>query len=110
MRVPAGFNLPAVGEGIRAGRLHWGLHVLERMAQRGIARADVLTVLHEGEVVEEYLDDTPYPSALVLGFVAGRPLHVVVALDATGPDPYIITVYQPSPDKFELDWKTRRKR
>lgn len=80
------------------------------MARRGIARADVLGVLHGGEVVEEYLDDTPYPSALVLGFVASRPLHVVVALDANGPDAYIITVYEPSPDRFERDWKTRRKR
>ena len=79
------------------------------MVQRGIARGDVLGVLHGGEVVEEYLDDTPYPSALVLGFVASRPLHVVVALDANGPIVYIITVYEPSPEKFEPDWKTRRK-
>ena len=79
------------------------------MAQRGIARDAVLGVLHEGEVIEEYLDDTPFPSALVLGFVATRPLHVVIALDASGPEAYIITVYEPSPTKFEQDWKTRRR-
>lgn len=43
-----------------------------------------------------------------LGVVRGRPLHVVAALDAQGPDVYIITVYEPSPEKFEQDWKTRR--
>ena len=110
MTVPGAFDFAAVAQGIRQGRLHWGRHVLERMAQRDITRADVLTVLRGGELVEEYLDDDPYPSALVPGFVAGRPLHVVVALDVNGPDPYIITVYQPNPDKFESDWKTRRQR
>lgn len=81
MTAPDPFDLVLVAQGIQQGRLHWGLHVLERMAQRDIARADVLIVLREGEVIEEYLNDHPYPSALVHGFVAGRPLHVVVALD-----------------------------
>jgi hypothetical protein len=80
------------------------------MAEREIDRAAVLAVVYGGEVIEEYPDDSPCPSALVLGFVANRPLHVVVALDANGPDAYIITVYQPSPDKFEAGWRTRRKR
>lgn len=72
---------------------------------------EAITVhLEGGEVIEEYPDDTPFPSALILGFVSSGPLHVVAALDASGPDPYIITVYRPSPDKFEPDWKTRRKR
>jgi TusA-related sulfurtransferase len=104
------FDLAAVARGIRLGRHHWELHVLERMAEREIVRADVLAVLQGGEVIEVYPDDTPFPRALILGFVSNGPLHVVVALDASGPDPYIITVYQPSPDKFEPDWKTRRKR
>jgi hypothetical protein len=104
------FDLAAVAQSVRADRLHWGLHVLQRMVQRGITRDDVFATLRGGEVVEAYLDDTPYPSALVLGFVASRPLHVVVALDVNGPDSYIITAYEPGPDKFELDWKTRRKR
>jgi len=50
-----------------------------------------------------------YRSALLLGFAADRPLHVVVALDASGPSAHIITVYEPSPDQFEPDWRTRRK-
>ncbi len=61
-------------------------------------------------MIERYPDDTPYPSALVLGFVAARPLHVVVALDGAGPHAYIITVYEPHATRFEADWKTRRPR
>lgn len=93
---------------IRAGRATWRLHALRRMVERRIRRADVLDALERGEVIEDYPEDTPFPSALVLGFVGERPLHVVVAFDAAGQDAYIITVYEPSPDKFELDWRTRR--
>lgn len=70
------FDLAAIARGIRLGRHQRGLHVLERMAEREIVRADVLAVLHGGEVIEGYLDDTPFPSALILGFVPSGPLHV----------------------------------
>ena len=83
---------------------------MTRMQQRSITRADVLEGLREGEVIESYLDDVPYPSALILGFVRGLPVHIVVALDASGPEGHIITVYEPSPDEFEPDWRTRRPR
>ncbi|MGH7340031.1 MAG: DUF4258 domain-containing protein, partial [Candidatus Rokuibacteriota bacterium] len=43
------------------------------------------------------------PSALVLGFARGRPVHVVVALNPSVPEGHIITVYEPSPDEFEPD-------
>ena len=83
---------------------------MARMQERAITRADVLEVLREGQVIESYLDDLPYPSALVLGFVRGRPVHVVVALNSSVPEGHIITVYEPSPDEFEPDWRTRRAR
>lgn len=108
MTIPAAFDNAAVQAAILAGRLQWRLHVLQRMPERSIERSDVLAVLTAGETIEDYPDDTPYPSALVLGFVGSRPLHVVVALDIGGPDAYVVTVYEPSSDKFEADWKTRR--
>ena len=74
----------------------------------GLTRSDVRDVLRTGQVIENYSDDTPYPSALVLGFARGRPMHVVVALDMSTPEVHIITVYEPSPDEFEPDWRTRR--
>ena len=81
-----------------------------RMQQRAITRADVLEGLLEGEVIESYADDVPYPSALILAFVRGRPVHIVVALDSSVTEGHIITVYEPSPDEFEPDWRTRRPR
>lgn len=45
----------------------------------GVIRVDeVLGVLETGEIIEEYPQDRPYPSCLILGRTAeGRPLHVV---------------------------------
>jgi len=37
-------------------------------------------------------------------------MHVVAAMDEERDEAYIITVYEPTPDKFEADWKTRRRR
>ena len=45
-------------------------------------KSDVRHVLQTGEVIEEYPDDTPFPSYLILGFVGDRPFHVVVAVIA----------------------------
>lgn len=101
-------DLRRVREAIAAGRVTWSRHGVTRMQERGITREDVLAGLRGGEVIENYPDDVPYPSALVLGFVGGRPLHVVVALDIIAPEVHIITVYEPSPDEFEPDWRTRK--
>ena len=102
------FPLLAAIAAVQAGRVVWRAHVLRRMVERGINRSEVVGAVVTGEVIEEYTDDSPYPSALVLGFLEDRPLHVVVSFDESGPDTYIITAYEPSPDKFELDWRTRR--
>lgn len=46
------FNLEAIRFAIRRGRIEWQSHALERMAQRGILRAEVKEVLLKGEIIE----------------------------------------------------------
>jgi len=104
------FDLRRIREAVAVGRVAWSRHGVVRMQERGIARGDVIEALNGGEVIESYPDDVPYPSALVLGFAHGRPLHVVVALDTGTPEAHIITVYEPSPAEFKPDWRTRRPR
>ena len=54
------------------------------------------------ELLEEYPEDRPYPSCLLLGMTrSGRPLHLVAAIDETAPQVILITVYQPDPRKWE---------
>ena len=89
--------------------IEWRKHVLQKLAERGVAQADVLAVLLVGEKVRDYADDKPFPSALFLGYVGGRPFHVVAACDETCEQIFIITAYEPSLEIFEDDYRTKRK-
>ena len=60
-------------------RLIFRVHAIQRMYQRSIKLEDVQIILKTGEVIEEYPNDTPYPSRLILGWCGNRPLHTVVA-------------------------------
>lgn len=75
--------------------------------ERGIKRADVKNCIKNGEIIEEYPNDYPKPSCLILGVTLdNKALHVVVGHDSDYL--YIITAYYPTIDKFEEDHKTRR--
>ena len=62
----------------------------------------------DGEVIEVYPADRPYPSCLML-YVEADPVHVVAAADADARICHVITAYQPDLEHFEPDWKTRKK-
>ena len=71
---------------------------------------DVRIVLASGEVIEDYPDDIPYPSRLVLGWAGIRPLHVVAAENSAVLETIVITVYEADTTRWEGDFKTRNKR
>lgn len=109
-----GFNV-GIGEAnagwfaaIKKGKIEWHRHALARMLERGISRQAVKQVLLEGEIIESYQSDCPYPSALIFGTVDGEPLHVVAAFDKTNGIIYIITAYRPDQIHFLDDYRTRR--
>ena len=81
-------------------------HSRKRFAERGITIDDIQFVIKTGSIIEQYLDDTPFPSCLILGRSGERILHVVASIDDE--TVYIITAYAPSPEKWENDWKTRK--
>jgi len=82
-------------------------HALTRMFEREISTEDVLHVLEQGEVIADYPEDQPFPSCLLLGWRKGKPLHVVAA---KAPDDacVVVTVYVPSEQIWNEDFKTRR--
>ena len=84
------------------------VHAAKRMLQRGIRAADVETVVAEGEIIEDYPDDTPFPSRLLLGAPRGRPLHVVAADEPETVLTYIVTAYYPDPAQWGADFRRRR--
>lgn len=93
---------------ISNGNILWRKHALEKMITRGISRDEVINVMQDGEVIRQYFEDRPFPSALVLGFPGNRPIHVVVSFDETTEQIFIITAYQPDLTIFELDFKTKK--
>lgn len=85
-------------------------HAIERMLDRRITPAEVRAVVTDGEIIEHYSDDVPFPTSLVLGMVGGRALHVVLGYDAAIKTGYVVTAYEPDPTLWQSDWKTRRPR
>ena len=82
-------------------------HSAERFRQRGISIRDIRNVIIFGEIIEQYPDDYPYPSCLVLGKnLRGENVHVV--LSDEGSSSRIITAYFPDVDKWSDDFKSRR--
>ena len=64
-------------------------------------------VLETGEVIEDYAEDSPYPSRLILGCYKGRLIHVVAANNFIDEEIVVITVYEPDPSEWDLDCKKR---
>ena len=84
------------------------IHALRQMFQRRISDSDIRELLIIGVIIEEYFDDTPYPSCLVSGTVNSRPLHVIMAYNNVDREAIVITAYEPDPDMWS-DHFTRRK-
>lgn len=78
------------------------------MFQRGISMQDIKHVLATGETIEEYPDDTPYPSRLVLGRCRGQSIHVVVADNEKVDKSIVVTAYIPDTEEWEWDLKRRK--
>jgi len=96
-------------ETIQKNNFEWRKHTLIRLAERNISQDVVLEVILEGEVIEDYPKDRPFSSCLMFKVVKGKPFHVVVGLDEQNQKGYIITTYEPTLDKFESDFKKRRR-
>ena len=89
------------------GSIRWTGHILKRLMQRGIFQASVVQAIRSGEIIEQYPDDYPYPSCLLLGTTEAREaLHIVCGIGEG--KVWLITAYHPDPDEWESDLKTRR--
>lgn len=61
-----------------------------------------------GEVIENYPDDKPFPSCLINGFnQEGEPIHTVWAYNEQKRLTILITVYRPDPNLW-INWRYRR--
>lgn len=83
------------------------LHAAKRLEQRGILLNDVIHCIMHGEIIEQYPDDYPHPSCLILGLTINQKyLHTVIGCNNS--ELFLITAYYPNEDKWESDLKTRK--
>lgn len=69
---------------------------------------NVVHALSNGEIIEEYPTDYPYPSCLILGLsIAGHSLHIVCGIGRE--ELYLITAYYPDPTVWAADFKERKR-
>ena len=82
-------------------------HASERCRERRISIRDIYNAVNCGEIIEQYPNDYPYPSCLILGDnLRGEKIHVVLSDEGTASR--IITAYFPDVDKWSEDFKCRR--
>ena len=89
-------------------RLVFRVHALRRMFERQFSIDDINTVIASGATIEDYPDERPYPSWLVLGWRGARPVHVVVADNLSENELIVITIYEPEPGLWEGDFGRRK--
>lgn len=100
-------SIDIIKEKINSGKVRWTNHAISRLFQRNIMQKDVLNAILNGEIIEEYKDDYPYPSCLVYGInLNNEVLHIVCG--ANKEELWIITAYYPDNIKWEDDLKTRK--
>jgi len=85
------------------------VHAIQRMFERGVSAQEVRSVLERGEVVEDYSDETPNPSRLLLGWRGRHPLHVVAEERAGRDETIVVTAYVPDRSQWGSDFKRRRR-
>jgi hypothetical protein len=74
-----------------------------------ILENEVYEAICNGEVIEKYLMDKPYPSVLIFGRTKkDRPLHIVCAYNKDEDLAIVITVYHPDPNLW-IEYKRRKK-
>ena len=84
-------------------------HTVLRMHQRAILSDEVKTALFNCEILEDYPQDYPLPSGLVLGYTnKKRPIHLVVALDEESRMIWVITVYEPDEKEWIDNYRIRK--
>jgi len=103
--------IEAIQRCFERGAVYFTLHARREMEHEEsgiILTSEVLEAAGSVEVVEEYRDDLPYPSALVLGFTSRlRPMHLVCAYDEVEDSLTVVTVYQPDPERW-INFRTRK--
>ena len=95
---------------IRNSRVRITDHADEEAFDDSLTYEEVCSSVIQGEVIEDYPNDKPYPSCLILGRdFSSESIHSVWAYNAENLWAVLVTVYRPDPERW-VDSKVRVKR
>jgi hypothetical protein len=95
-------------DAIRHNRFRITDHADEEAQADHLSFDEVLLSVFQGEIIEEYTEDRPYPSCLIYGDTfSGNPVHSVWAYNQDNGWTVLVTVYRPDPSRW-IDWRIRR--
>ena len=91
-------------------KILWSTHAVQKLVSEGLGRLEVEAAIGRGELIESYPGSRRgLPACLVLAFLAGGgPIHAVIGTDGPRDRILMITVYRPSEERWQNDWKTRK--
>lgn len=108
-----GYNpvkLENIIDAIRNNRIRITNHADEEAQADKLSFDEIFFSVFQGEIIESYPDDKPYPSCLIYGDTFGnKPVHSVWAYNQENRWAVLITVYRPDPERW-IAWKERRPR
>jgi len=82
---------------------------LDMLTKRGISLSHVKSAIYSSEIIEQYPNDYPYPSVLILGYTNdNKPIHIAISVKEGLA--CLFAIYYPSLDVWESDFKTRKVR
>ena len=103
--------LDKIKDCIKLERYYYSNHARNEMESEGfgiIFDDEVCETVLAGNIIENYFEDSPYPSCLIFGKTfTGRPLHIVCAFSEEDNLAIIITAYQPDPKRW-IDFSRRK--
>ncbi len=94
---------------IRANRIRITDHADEEAESDYLIFDEIYFSVLNGEVIENYPNDEPYPSCLIYGQTFSKdPVHSVWAFNEKNQWAVLITAYRPDPNRW-INWRKRRK-
>ncbi|GAB4436599.1 MAG: DUF4258 domain-containing protein [Anaerolineae bacterium] len=95
-------------DAIRGNRIRITDHADDEAVADRLSFDEIFFSVLRGEVIEDYPDDTPYPSCLIYGNTFdGEPVHSVWAYNQSNKWAVLITAYRPDPARW-INWRVRR--
>ena len=102
-------NINTIINSVQSNRVNITHHARVEAKNDSLRLDDIFFATCNGEIIEDYPTDEPYPSCLIYGqSEAGEPVHCVWAHDSETTISILITVYRPDPELW-IDWKERKK-